>query len=78
MTHRETTQFTSHHTRRHLVDETEAAEMLGLSKRTLQAWRVRGGGPPFLKLGRLVRYDTTSLWDWVTAHVAHNTSVQEG
>ena len=65
-------------TRHRLVDENEAADLLGLSKRTLQAWRVRGGGPPFLKLGRLVRYDVTMLWGWAASHVAENTSHGEG
>lgn len=42
---------------RNLVTEHAAAELLGLSVRTLQKWRLRGGGPAFLKLGHAVRYD---------------------
>lgn len=35
----------------------EAAELLGLSPRTLESWRNRGrGGPPWRKIGRAVRY----------------------
>ena len=49
------------------IDEQEAAEYLGLSPRTLQAWRTRGGGPPFCKIGRAVRYDRKSLDEWTTA-----------
>ncbi len=78
MAHRFSPQTTVELTRHRLVDENEAADLLGLSKRTLQAWRVRGGGPPFLKLGRLVRYDAAMLWDWAAAHVAENTSRGEG
>ena len=40
---------------------TEAAQWLGLSPATLEAWRVRGGGPEFVKLGRAVRYSDEAL-----------------
>jgi predicted DNA-binding transcriptional regulator AlpA len=36
--------------------EREVADMLGLSVATLRAWRHRGQGPRFLRLGRAVRY----------------------
>lgn len=39
----------------------EAAATLGLSAFTLEAWRVRGGGPIFLKLGKAVRYPQQEL-----------------
>ena len=40
----------------------EAADFLGISPRTLEAWRVRGGGPPFVKIGaRAVRYQRAGL-----------------
>jgi len=38
-----------------------AAEYLGLQKCTLEAWRVRGGGPVFRKLGKAVRYKVEDL-----------------
>lgn len=57
-----------------LVDETEASRMLGTSVRTLQKWRYRGGGPPFVKLGRLVRYDVEDLTEWVEARKLASTS----
>ena len=43
------------------LDENCAAELLGVSTRTLQAWRVRGGGPRFVKVGRAVRYRRREL-----------------
>jgi Helix-turn-helix domain len=43
------------------VNETQAAMFLGVSVRTLQAWRVRGGGPPYVKIGRTVRYRRRAL-----------------
>jgi excisionase family DNA binding protein len=46
---------------RSLESETQAALYLGVSPRTLQAWRIRGDGPSFVKLGRSVRYDRAEL-----------------
>jgi len=37
------------------LTERELAELLGLSVATLRAWRHRGKGPRFLRLGRSVR-----------------------
>jgi predicted DNA-binding transcriptional regulator AlpA len=38
------------------VSEQRAAEMLGLSPRTLLQWRLRGEGPVPHRFGRAVRY----------------------
>jgi excisionase family DNA binding protein len=38
------------------LTERQVAEQLGLSVATLRAWRHRGKGPRFLRLGRSVRY----------------------
>jgi hypothetical protein len=43
------------------LNETQAAQFLGVSVRTLQAWRVRGGGPLYCKIGRSVRYQRKVL-----------------
>jgi hypothetical protein len=42
-------------------NEMQAAIFLGVSVRTLQAWRVRGAGPPYVKAGRAVRYQRRAL-----------------
>ena len=39
------------------ITEKRLAEKSGYSARTLQKWRVKGGGPPYFKRGRSVRYD---------------------
>jgi excisionase family DNA binding protein len=48
-----------------LYETTEAAEFLGVKPTTLEAWRVRGGKLPFLKIGRLVKYAESDLLAFV-------------
>ena len=44
----------------------EAAEYLGgVAPRTLEAWRVYGRGPPYLKVGDLVVYRRRDLDAWL-------------
>ena len=52
----------------------EAAGYIGLEKSTLEAWRCRGGGPVFLKLGKAVRYRKEDLDSFVNSHARTNTS----
>lgn len=57
-----------------LGDEREAAALLKISARTLQAWRCRGGGPPYYKIGRSVRYDLSQLPEWASGRVFEHTT----
>ena len=57
-----------------LLTEQQAAIYLGLSPRTLQNWRVRGIGPAFMKIGRLVRYRRQDVADWAGAQLRQSTS----
>ncbi len=58
-----------------LLTEIQAAEVLNLSIRTLQAWRVRGGGPRFVRLsGRAVRYRNADLAAYIEARTVTSTS----
>lgn len=50
-----------------LLNEFEAAAFLKVSERTLQGWRQRRAGPPFIKLGRSVRYDSAALERFIRA-----------
>jgi hypothetical protein len=52
-----------------LLTEVQAADLLTLSVRTLQAWRARGFGPPYVRAGRAVRYRRRDLLNWTEAHV---------
>lgn len=44
-----------------LVNEREAARILGLSVHTMQARRFKGRPPEYLKLGKAVRYEREVL-----------------
>ena len=44
-----------------LLNESEAAEFLGVSRKTLQGWRYRGLEPRFRKLHGAVRYALEDL-----------------
>ena len=50
-----------------------AAKKLGLKKSTLEAWRCRGGGPQFVKMGKAVLYRQEDLDAFVQAHLRKNT-----
>lgn len=52
----------------------KAAAYLGLAVATLEAWRVRGGGPVFRKLGRAVRYRQEDLETFLNARSRTSTS----
>jgi len=57
-----------------LLDEKQAAQRLNLSPKTLQKWRLTGGGPVYLKLGTAVRYREVDLDAWLDARTRTSTS----
>jgi predicted DNA-binding transcriptional regulator AlpA len=57
-----------------LLNEVEAANLLNLNVRTLQAWRCRGGGPKYRKLGRTVRYSPVDIEHWLAEKTRSHTS----
>jgi predicted DNA-binding transcriptional regulator AlpA len=56
------------------LNEAQVAEFLGVSVRTLQAWRVRGGGPRYVKIGRSVRYQRRELVAFQQSHTVSSTT----
>jgi hypothetical protein len=50
-----------------LITEVQAADLLRLSVRTLQAWRARAFGPAYVQAGRAVRYRRRDLVAWIEA-----------
>jgi len=53
-----------------LLDTDELSQLTGIVPATLAAWRVRGRGPSFVRLGRrYVRYRRDDVQSWLDAHV---------
>jgi hypothetical protein len=57
-----------------LVDQKDAAKFLRVTEKFLEARRSRGGGPPFVRVGRLVRYRRETLLEWVESHEVRSTA----
>ena len=57
-----------------LITGHEAAKILGLSEQTLRIHRIKGGGVPFVKIGRNVRYKESDLISYIEARTFENTS----
>lgn len=47
-----------------VLDEAAVAERYGIPQRTLTRWRYENSGPPFMRLGRAVRYSLEDLQRW--------------
>ncbi|MEC5152758.1 putative DNA-binding transcriptional regulator AlpA [Cryobacterium sp. CAN_C3] len=50
------------------LTQRELSELLRMPERTLEDWRLMQTGPPYIKLGRLVRYDVQDVLTWVREH----------
>ena len=58
-----------------MINEHTAADFLGYTIRALQNWRVRGGGPKFVKVsGRSIRYRRRDLIEWAEGLLVSSTS----
>ena len=59
-----------------LLNEHEAADILGLSVKTLRRWRWAGRPPRFIKIGSAVRYDPADLQNLIEAGRRNSTSAE--
>jgi len=50
------------------LTQRELSELLRMPERTLEDWRLMQTGPPYIKLGGLVRYDVQDVLTWVHEH----------
>lgn len=60
-----------------LLTEREVARQLNVSIGTLRRWRLLRQGPPFTKLGALVRYNPTLVRQWVATRPVGGTQMNE-
>jgi len=60
-----------------LLTEREVAELLGFKPKTVETWRWRGGGPPFIRTSaKSVRYRYQDVRNWVISKRRISTSDQ--
>ncbi|HFH4298104.1 TPA: helix-turn-helix domain-containing protein [Pseudomonas aeruginosa] len=59
---------------RDVLDTQQAADYLQVSRQLLELLRVKGGGPRYAKLGRLVRYRRASLDEWLASKEQNHTA----
>jgi predicted DNA-binding transcriptional regulator AlpA len=50
-----------------LIDEKQLCADLGISSVTATKWRAKAEGPPFIKVGRLVRYRRADVEAWLAS-----------
>ena len=70
------THATQHNGPLPLWDEQQTAAYRNCAVSSLQKERVRGEGPPFVKMGRLVRYRPEDVRAWIEARVVNSTSAK--
>jgi predicted DNA-binding transcriptional regulator AlpA len=52
------------------LSEKTTSRRIDVSRAALRKWRREGRGPPYIKVGRLVRYPAAELHAWLTARLA--------
>ncbi|MDD9912305.1 MAG: helix-turn-helix domain-containing protein [Alphaproteobacteria bacterium] len=57
-----------------LLNESQVAQFLDLSRATLRKWRWEGKGPRFIKLGHRVMYRQCDIEAFINAQVRLSTS----
>ena len=61
-------------TQKAVFDTPETASYLAVAEQTLRKMRVDGDGPPFVQMGRAVRYRIVDLDAWIANRVVTSTS----
>ena len=56
------------------IKTAQVASIVGLSPRTLESYRTRGGGPAFYVFGSVVRYLLSDVLKWAAARRRNSTS----
>lgn len=56
-----------------MLNNRDAATLMGVSPGTLPIWRMQGRGPKFYKIGKLVRYRSDEVLAWMAEQACQNT-----
>jgi predicted DNA-binding transcriptional regulator AlpA len=59
-----------------LLTAAEASQILKVSLSWLAKARMRGDGPPFIKIGRAIRYSEAAIQQWMKSRQRLSTSEQ--
>lgn len=57
-----------------LIDTKKLAELLDTSPVTVMRFRLHGGGPPFIRFGRNVKYRMSDVEQWLAECARQSTS----
>ena len=61
-----------------LMTEKDVAGLICITPRALQNWRLRGGGPEYVKIGRSVRYQRSDVMKFIEERKRKHTSQNFG
>lgn len=53
---------------RNYLTTQEVADLLKLRAHSVATWRMKGVGPEYIKIGRMVRYPAARLREWIESH----------
>jgi hypothetical protein len=56
------------------VRQKDVAEVLCMTESWLEQKRLRGGGPPYYKIGKNVRYKISDVYEWAELQLRTSTS----
>ena len=51
--------------------EADIEALTGISRRTLQKWRLFGKGPRFYRAGSMIRYDLAEVDSWIRSQASN-------
>jgi hypothetical protein len=58
-----------------LIDSGAAAEFCGTTSKTMETWRMKGGGPPYVRVSRkCIRYRRADMREWADTQIRKSTS----
>jgi len=62
-----------------LLTEEQGAAFIGVTRRAMQAWRINGSGPKYVRISaRCIRYTVPYLKEWSENHLRTSTSQMGG